>query len=230
MVKPAGASRGRADHLTPARSALGCRSLRDLDTLDRSLYKTIATVQTPSLDLALARVSSAANHSKLWLAFAGALATVGGDRGRRAALLGVASVGVTSMVNNTLVKWMLRRRRPDRIGAEVPLERWVPMPRSRSFPSGHSASAFAFAAAVGSAIPPLSLPLHLSAAIVAYSRVHTGVHYPGDTIAGALIGTATATTVGRATRLWAGNGHPRSEEQKVDDRSFDAAGWCTSVG
>lgn len=200
MVKPAGASRARADHLTPARSSLGCRSLRELDTLDRSLYKTIATVQTPSLDLALARLSSAANHSKLWLAFAGALAAVGGERGRRAALLGVASIGVTSMVNNTLVKWMLRRRRPDRIGAEVPLERWVPMPTSRSFPSGHSASAFAFAAAVGSAIPPLSLPLHLSAAIVAYSRVHTGVHYPGDTIAGAMLGTATAATVGWATR------------------------------
>jgi len=51
---------------------------------------------------------------------------------------------------------------------------------------------------VGSILPPLSLPLHLAAAAVAYSRVHTGVHYPGDTIAGALLGTAAATVVRRA--------------------------------
>ena len=69
------------------------------------------------------------------------------------------------------------------------------MPTSRSFPSGHSASAFAFASAVGSALPPLSLPLHVAAAAVAYSRVHSGVHYPGDTIAGALLGTAAAAIV-----------------------------------
>jgi undecaprenyl-diphosphatase len=72
------------------------------------------------------------------------------------------------------------------------------MPRSLSFPSGHAASAFAFATAVGSVIPPLSVPLHLAAVAVAYSRVHSGVHYPGDTIAGALIGTTAAHVVRRA--------------------------------
>ncbi len=200
MGRRGGTSQASVDRLTPAPFALGRRAVRELDTLDRALYKTVATVQTPSLDVALARLSGAANHSKLWLALAGTLAAVGGERGRRAALLGVASVGATSLITNTLVKWLLRRRRPDRAGAAVPPERWVSMPTSGSFPSGHSASAFAFAASVGSAIPPLSLPLHLAAATVAYSRVHTGVHYPGDTIAGALLGTATAATVGWAIR------------------------------
>ena len=36
------------------------------------------------------------------------------------------------------------------------------------------------------------MPLRALAALVAYSRVHTGVHYPGDVLAGALIGTALA--------------------------------------
>jgi len=80
----------------------------------------------------------------------------------------------------------------------VPAERWVRMPMSGSFPSGHTASAFAFASAVGTAIPPLSLPLHVAAAAVAYSRIHTGVHYPGDTIAGALIGAAAASVARHA--------------------------------
>jgi membrane-associated phospholipid phosphatase len=89
----------------------------------------------------------------------------------------------------------LPRRRPDRSAAAVPPDRWVRMPTSLSFPSGHSASAFAFATAVGAAVPPLSLPVHALAAAVAYSRVHTGVHYPGDAIAGALLGTAAAAAV-----------------------------------
>ena len=70
------------------------------------------------------------------------------------------------------------------------------MPTSRSFPSGHSASAFAFASAVGGVIPALSLPLHLAAAAVAYSRVHTGVHYPGDAVIGSLAGASAGQVVG----------------------------------
>ena len=100
---------------------------------------------------------------------------------------------------NLGVKSIYARRRPDRAGAGVPgerYERYVRMPGSTSFPSGHSASAFAFASAVGRDLPRLALALHFLAAAVAYSRVHTGVHYPGDTIVGAVIGASTAQTVG----------------------------------
>ena len=56
------------------------------------------------------------------------------------------------------------------------------MPRSTSFPSGHSASAFAFATVVGHHLPVLGVPTRFLAGAVAYSRVHTGVHYPADVI------------------------------------------------
>ena len=75
---------------------------------------------------------------------------------------------------------------------EVPVARHVRMPVSTSFPSGHSAAAFAFATGVGHALPPAAIPLRALAAAVAYSRVHTGVHYPADVVTGALIGTAVA--------------------------------------
>ena len=101
--------------------------------------------------------------------------------------MGLASVAVTSAIVNVAIKPVARRRRPNRDTRGVPLSRHVPMPVSRSFPSGHTACAFAFATAVGDA-----LALRMLAAAVGYSRVHTGVHFPGDVLLGALIGTSTA--------------------------------------
>ena len=66
------------------------------------------------------------------------------------------------------------------------------MPVSRSFPSGHTACAFAFATAIGDVLPRDALALRMLAAAVGYSRVHAGVHFPGDVLLGALIGTSTA--------------------------------------
>jgi membrane-associated phospholipid phosphatase len=97
---------------------------------------------------------------------------------------------VTSAVVNGAMKPIGGRRRPDRDALQVPVARLARMPRYPSFPSGHSASAFAFATGVGRVLPREAVPLHALAALVAYSRVHTGVHYPADVIAGSVIGSA----------------------------------------
>ena len=71
------------------------------------------------------------------------------------------------------------------------------MPASHSFPSGHTAAAVAFAAAAGRELPAARLPLGALAAAVGYSRVHTGVHYPGDVLAGVAVGVAVAAVTSR---------------------------------
>jgi undecaprenyl-diphosphatase len=141
------------------------------------------------------RLSGAADNSRLWLAIAAVVAVAGGRRGRRAALEGVVAIGVTSATVNLGVKPIARRRRPERARPALFEDRHVPMPRSASFPSGHAASAFAFAYAVGRHLPVLALPIRLLAAAVAYSRVHTGVHYPGDVVIGSVAGAGTAAMV-----------------------------------
>jgi len=168
------------------------RWLQDAERVDVALYAAIAQTPTPTLDRAMARLSHAADYSRLSLASATVLAVIGGRRGRRAAAMGLASVAVAAGVTNLAVKPLGRRRRPDRVAEEVPVARHVRMPSSTSFPSGHSAAAFAFATGVGHVLPPAAIPLRALAALVAYSRVHTGVHYPGDVIAGALMGTTLA--------------------------------------
>jgi undecaprenyl-diphosphatase len=173
----------------PTRDETGPRGLlRELSALDEAIYAAVAQSETPTLDEFFRRLSRISDKSVLWFGTAAVLAVVGGRTGRRAALNGVASVGLASASVNLGFKHLARRRRPDRGGAGVPDERQVPMPDSTSFPSGHSASAFAFAEGVSTAAPALGVPVRLLAVAVAYSRVHTGVHYPGDVVAGSLIG------------------------------------------
>ncbi len=163
-----------------------------LHRLDVALYAAIARRPTPAHDRWLRRLSHAADYSRLSLTAAAVLSIFGGRRGRRAAADGLASLAVTAAAINLAVKPLGRRRRPDREGQEVPLDRHIPMPVSSSFPSGHSAAAFALATGVGATWPAAAQPLRALASLVAYSRVHTGVHYPGDVVIGSLIGVALA--------------------------------------
>ncbi len=164
-----------------------------VDALDRAVSEAVADTPTPRLDRLLVGVSNAANYSRLWLATAAAMAALGGGRGRRAAYQGVLAVALTSAVTNLVLKPLARRQRPARQdGQPVPDSRRVRRPVSPSFPSGHAASAFAFASAAGQAAPSIRLPLHVAAVAVAFSRVHTGVHYPTDVAIGAVIGDLCA--------------------------------------
>jgi membrane-associated phospholipid phosphatase len=200
------------------------RGLRELGAVDRAIYSAVAATPTPSLDEPLRRLSHAANNSGLWLAIAGGLGTAGGEAGRRAAVRGAVAIGVTSALVNVAVKSAWSRQRPDRSAAGVPRRRNVPMPASTSFPSGHAASGFAFAAAIGRDQPWLGLALRFLATAVAYSRVHTGVHYPGDIVVGSLIGEGTGQAVaGLMDRLaparrpaQSGRGHQQEPPDTAD--------------
>ena len=135
-------------------------------------------------------LTRAADHSALWGVLAAGAASVGGTRGRRAAGHGLLAIAVASATVNGPMKLLFRRRRPD---SPRRLRR---MPRTSSFPSGHSASAFAFALAASRELPEAGVVLFPLAAGVAYSRVYLGVHYPSDVVAGGAFGAA----VGMATR------------------------------
>lgn len=171
--------------------------LSEAKAVDTAVYAAIAASETPSLDVAMRGLSRVADQSKLWFTTAAAMALLGGSGGRRAAWRGLVSLGLASGVANLVAKPLTSRRRPARKDAEELARRHVQMPRSSSFPSGHAASAFAFATGAGNAQPTLSAPLRAVATLVGYSRVHTGVHYPADVLAGAFIGVSAAELAGR---------------------------------
>jgi diacylglycerol kinase family enzyme/membrane-associated phospholipid phosphatase len=171
------------------------RLLTQLDQADLALYRRAARSHSPFLDRVLPRLTSSADHGLLWLAISVLLA--GGNR-RRAAVRGLASMAFASGVANLPAKYAARRSRPELLPVPLP-RRLLRQPSTSSFPSGHSASAAAFTAGVALEQPLVAAPIAVLAAGVAYGRVHTGVHYPGDVVAGLAVGVGSALVV---RRVW----------------------------
>lgn len=102
---------------------------------------------------------------------------------------------VALLVSHLIVQAIKRtvgRSRPSRRDAA---RSWMDEPDRFSFPSGHSAAAMSVAAVYAIAFPPLAALLVTTAALVGFSRVRLGVHYPGDVVAGQAIALATAVGV-----------------------------------
>jgi membrane-associated phospholipid phosphatase len=118
----------------------------------------------------------------------------------RAFVTGLTAVA-TAAALTALVKDLVDRARPAL--ADPTLHTLVATPGSPSFPSGHAATAFAAAVAVGAFYPRLRVPLLALAAVVGLSRIYLGVHYLLDVLAGAALGTALALVVVWATRRFA---------------------------
>jgi diacylglycerol kinase family enzyme/membrane-associated phospholipid phosphatase len=163
---------------------------------DARLHEAIGALPTSPADVWLRRLSTAANGGRIWLALATLLGLRKGPL-RRGALRGIGSMAVSSLLVNVVLKRLFGRVRPDlsNLRSDRRLRR---SPMTLSFPSGHSSSAGAFATGLalestvaGAAVAPLALG-------VAYSRVHVGVHYPGDVVAGLAVGGAVAA----ASRHW----------------------------
>src|SRR5687768_16729069 len=163
---------------------------------DKYLVRHVSKLPGGNHDEFFRRLSASANHGKLWMGIAAVLATIPG-RPRRAALHGLIAQAVASAVTNGVFKTLLPRARP--LPEHLPVFRFVhPQPKSSSMPSGHSASAVAFAVGAGLVKPSLGVALAPAALGVAYSRVHTGAHWPSDVLFGSAIGAGAALV----TRRW----------------------------
>ena len=104
-----------------------------------------------------------------------------------------AAVGVASLLTD-LVKDAFGRTRPP--AGDTGLASLVPLPDNPSFPSGHSATAFAAATALALLCPRLR-PFVLAIALaVAVSRVYLRVHFPLDVVAGSLVGAGIGALCG----------------------------------
>ena len=92
-----------------------------------------------------------------------------------------------------LLRQLIGRDRPPLVYPDPrPL---VGVPHTGAFPSGHAAAAFAAATVIAFASRRLAVPVYVLAALVAWSRVYVGVHWPLDVLGGAVLGVLVATAL-----------------------------------
>ena len=117
----------------------------------------------------------------------------GKKQGRVAALLCVVAVVLSDQVSSHLIKPLVARVRPCHVVSDVHL--LVACSQGLSFPSSHAANSFAIAALISLSYRRRVWLYLTIAAIISYSRIAVGVHYPFDALAGALVGVLCATVV-----------------------------------
>ncbi|MGW7244081.1 phosphatase PAP2 family protein [Streptomyces sp. NPDC054804] len=154
----------------------------------------------PGVARVLSAVEESAEKSKLWCGAAAAMTWWGGWKGRKAAAAGLGALVVAQLASNGLCKPLADRPRPP---AEwIPHDEVADRPDSSSFPSGHTAAAVAFTAAVAPTWPAAGALCAVPAALVALERVQSGAHYPSDVAAGAAIGLTSAWLTRHAPALF----------------------------
>lgn len=173
----------------------------------------------PLADRFWSRLTGFADRGVLWWTLAGVLAVT--DR-RRAAVRGLLSLLAASALTNLIAKEVFGGDRP--LLADVPIARRLPKPPiTPSFPSGHSASAAAFAAGVAIERPRIGAAIAPVALGVGYSRLHTGAHWLSDVVGGLALGAGVAGLGALIARPGAGAGADAPARPSGVDRKLPAS-------
>jgi len=110
---------------------------------------------------------------------------------RRGAVLGTAAAGLALLVAQPIAH-LVGRARPY---VDHPVHLLIARSPDPSFPSDHATGAFALAFGLWLYDRTLGTVLLVLAALLSLSRVYVGTHYPGDVLAGALLGAGMAGTL-----------------------------------
>lgn len=121
------------------------------------------------------------------------LLVFGRKRGRIAVLLLILGITLSDQVCNNVLKPLVGRIRPCNVLDNVNL--LINCTKSFSFPSSHATNIFTGMIIFSFVYPKLRIGLLIVAALVAYSRVYVGVHYPFDVVVGTALGVACAITI-----------------------------------
>jgi undecaprenyl-diphosphatase len=165
--------------------------LKPFDAIDAALFIRINHLPHPKwLDGLIARFSWIMTGGHAWILVMLADAFCKRHRATKTALAVLPALYLATYTVEIPIKKYFRRRRPF-----ISIVRAIVVgrkPGSHSFPSGHSAAAFAGATLLQSHYPRGRRLFFTIALLVAFSRVYLGAHYPGDVISGGLAGTALA--------------------------------------
>ncbi len=173
--------------------------LSPIERFDQRVNERVERLRRPALDRIFYPLSSAADHSLLWLILGTTRAFRHNDA--KFAVRFAAAMGFESALTNGPIKAVFDRRRP--LASEVapdPLPYGMHRPITSSFPSGHATAGFTAAMLLSRR---RRAPWFLLATVVASSRVYVRMHFASDVIGGAVVGLI----LGRLLRRWVNVNH-----------------------
>lgn len=171
--------------------------LEAIGRLDFAAFQWLRTHHFPLLDVVMAALSDVARGGAIWIGLAFLIAFL--YRSRWLAVVHVLlAIALAFLITDHVAKPFFNRARPFQTYAESRVHGY--RPTSPSFPSGHAASAIAGVCALARLAPEARAIFWFFAVLVVSSRVYLGVHYPGDVIAGALLGLGIGKFVVGGTR------------------------------
>lgn len=165
----------------------------NISMFDQNLLLWIQdTLQTPVLTSFFTFLTRLGDAGMIWILMSVCLLL--SKRTRTIGIMALCSLGFTYIIDNVILKNLIGRIRPYEViqGLQCLIERQ----NDFSFPSGHTGSSFAVAVVLLLKLPKkYGIPALLLAALIGFSRLYLGVHYPTDVLCGALVGTMIAVCV-----------------------------------
>ncbi len=165
-----------------------------LQEIDTSLFYFLnVSVQNPVFDWLMPFITERLHWFPVWGAIIILLFWKGGRQGRILLLLVIPLIFLSDQLSSSVLKPFFGRTRPCIALDNINL--LINRTSSYSFPSSHATNFFAVATFFGYYFRKYLWTFLIIATAVAYSRVYVGVHYPFDTLFGAVVGMACAFTI-----------------------------------
>jgi undecaprenyl-diphosphatase len=168
-----------------------------MTTIDADVFRWVVAHRFHAIDTAMWMVSAAGRGGFVWLVLGMLLAITRYVHPMVVVRL-AAAVLVASLTANHVIKPIVHRTRP--FDAVAGITVIGARPHDASFPSGHTANAFASAFELAQALPAAAMAWWGLACAIGFSRVYLGVHYPLDVIGGAAVGLACAALLNALVR------------------------------
>lgn len=168
---------------------------------DLSVFQWIQSIQNEFLDALMVGITTLGNGGAVFIVIG--LVLLISKKYRKAGLAVIIALLVMLLCNDLFLKEFFARPRPFNL-LETDPEKYafwgnayiypelISKPTSFSFPSGHTASAFAAAIALLWHNRKIGVPVTIFSALMGFSRIYVEVHYCTDVIAGVVSGIICA--------------------------------------